>query len=109
MFGELIKKYLSREFVLIVICIVFAYAVMKGWLTQEKVAAVTDNVQKTTEAIPALIEAFKGLIENLAPIAGIVGLAWAYLKRRSDQKITAMELNAEIKKGQLEIEKRKVP
>jgi len=109
MLRELIAKYLSREFILIVVCCLFAYSVLKGWLTPEKVIVAADNIQKTTESIPALIEAIKNLIGNLAPIGGLFGLTWAYLKRRSDQKITLMEANLELKKQQLEIEKKKVP
>jgi hypothetical protein len=104
------KKYFSREFILVVVCGLLAVAVMKGWLTPDRINETAGNIQKTTETIPVLIDSLSKLIEGLGPLAGLFGLAWAYLKRRSDQKMGELKegsSEAELEKLKLELEKAK--
>ena len=100
----MIKGFKTSEFLLIVLVAVFAVAVSKGWLTPAKVQDVTAAVQQTTEAVPALIASVKELIASLAPLAGLFGLAWAYLRRRTQIKlqegaVKAKQSEAEIAKA----------
>jgi hypothetical protein len=107
------KKFLSREFLLIVVCFLFAFAVLKGWITSDRVNSATVEIGKVTDALPLLIIAIKDLVAGLAPLAGVMGLAYAYLRRRSDQKVTELEnskLNipdSELERIRLELEKAK--
>lgn len=92
------KGFKTSEFTLVVIVAVFAVLVVTGWLTPAKVQDATAKMQQTTEAVPALIAAGKDLIGSLAPLAGLVGLAWAYLKRRSQIKVEEVRAAAEARK-----------
>ena len=85
----------TSEFWLIAAVAIFALLVAKGWLTPAKVQTATEQVQQVAGEIPALIAAVKGLLESLAPLAALAGLAWAYLKRRSQLKSEAIAANFE--------------
>lgn len=86
----------TTEFWLIVCALVFALAVGSGVITPEKVTQSTSKISRTTEAIPALIDAGKSLLESLGPLAGYLALVWAYLKRRSEQKLASSSTEKEV-------------
>ena len=101
----MIKGFKTSEFILIAAVFLFAVSIAKGWLTPGKVQDATAAVQQTTEAVPALIAAVKDLIASLGPLAGMAGLAWAYLRRRTKIKLAEDAVRAEQARADAEIAK----
>jgi hypothetical protein len=85
------QGFKSSEFAVVAVAVVFAGLVATGWITPTKVQLATDRVHQTTEAVPALIAAVKELVAGLGPLAGMLGLAWAYLRKRSKIKRDAID------------------
>jgi hypothetical protein len=85
------QGYKSSEFAVVAVAVVFAGLVATGWLTPSKVQLAADRVHQTTEAVPTLIAAVKELAASLGPLAGMLGLAWAYLRKRSKNKRDAID------------------
>ena len=76
----------STEFWLVAGVVGFAVLVASGRLDPDDIKQAATNVNRATEALPALIEAVKSLAERFGGLAISGGLAWAYLKRKSAQK-----------------------
>lgn len=88
----------SSEFWFLVVIALVALAVATGWLTPAKMQGAAARLQETAGVVPDLIAAGRELVTSLAPLAGLMGLAWAYIKRRSELKGKDLEARiAEIK------------
>ena len=74
----------SSEFTLIGAVVAFASFMVFGSEDLPTGAVLTT---RATEALPMMIGVVEKLADKYAPLAGLSGLAWAYLKRRSALKI----------------------
>lgn len=79
--------YKTTEFWIVVAVIGYAFALATGFLKPGHISQAAQNIKDGTEAMPSLADAIKTLFEKYSEMAVMAGLAWAYLKKRSKEKI----------------------
>jgi hypothetical protein len=60
-----------------------------GWISPAKISQATQNIAATQDALPGLLNALTGLLSANGPLLVFAGAVWAFIKRRSEQKIAA--------------------
>lgn len=85
------KGYNTTEFWLVLAVVAFAVLSASGVLSPERITKVTDNITKTQEALPALIDAISRLFDSNGSLAIAAAAVWAYLKRRHAEKLRAAQ------------------
>lgn len=104
-FVNFIRKYVSRDFLLIVALGLFAFATASGWLTSAKIDEATENITKVSDALPRLIDALTKLLDANGPLIVFALGVWAYIRRKFEQKNKIQDQEMEKLKAEAELNK----
>lgn len=92
-----VKKYTSRDFLLVVAVGIFAIASGGGWLTGAKINQAADRIQDTSAALPRLLDALMKLLDANGPLVVFALAVWAYIKRKAKLKENVQQADAQAK------------